>query len=79
MIYYVYVIRSEKNNRIYKGLTQDLEKRLVQHNMGEHKETKGYRPWVLVYSKVFTSQIEAKDYHKYLKSEDGIEFLKTII
>ena len=79
MIYYVYVIKSEKDNRFYKGLTQDLEKRINQHNMGVNKSTKGFRPWVLLYSKVFTSRIEATDYEKYLKSEIGKEFLKTII
>ncbi|MCL4167321.1 UNVERIFIED_CONTAM: hypothetical protein GTU68_004802 [Idotea baltica] len=47
--------------------------------MGENKLTKGFRPWVLIYSKVFTSRVEARDYEKYLKSGTGREFLKTII
>ncbi|WP_396601911.1 GIY-YIG nuclease family protein [Algibacter sp. R77976] len=79
MIYYVYVIKSEKDNRLYKGLTQDLEKRINQHNMGENKSTKGFRPWVLIYSKVFTSRLDARDYEKYLKSGTGRDFLKTFI
>ena len=79
MIYYVYVIRSEKDSRLYKGLTEDLEKRIIQHNKGENRSTKGFRPWVLVYSKVFTLRVAARDYEKYLKSGIGREFLKTII
>ncbi|MDB2462642.1 GIY-YIG nuclease family protein [Algibacter sp.] len=77
MIYYVYVIRSEKDNRLYKGLTDDLQKKIAQHNMGENKETKGYRPWVLIYSKVFISRVEAKDFEKHVKSEEGVDFLKV--
>ncbi|XMO87327.1 GIY-YIG nuclease family protein [Algibacter sp. AS12] len=77
MIFYVYVISSEKDNLLFKGLTNDLQKKIAQHNMGEHKETKEHRPWVLVYSKVFTSRVKAKEYENYLKAEEGIEFLKN--
>ncbi|MCL4149139.1 UNVERIFIED_CONTAM: hypothetical protein GTU68_027922 [Idotea baltica] len=47
--------------------------------MGEHKLTKEFRPWVLLYSKVFTSKLEAVDHENYLKTEEGNEFLKKII
>jgi putative endonuclease len=40
-MYYVYVLKSEKDGRLYKGLTSDLEKRLLQHNAGITKSTKG--------------------------------------
>lgn len=48
-MYFVYVLKSEVDGRLYKGLTQNIENRLKEHNNGKMKSTKGYIPWVLVY------------------------------
>ena len=77
-MYYVYVIKSLKDGRLYKGMTQTLEKRIDQHNKGENRSTKSYKPWKLVYSKGFVELQEARNYEKYLKSGVGRAFLKTI-
>jgi putative endonuclease len=50
MSYYVYVIRSEKTGKLYKGLTGDLAKRLASHNAGKVRSTKGSVPWIIVFS-----------------------------
>ena len=78
-MYYVYVLRSLKDGRLYKGLTQNVEKRLKQHNQGENRSTKGFTPWELVLTKSFDSREKARDYEKYLKSGFGREFLKEIL
>ncbi|MBJ97100.1 GIY-YIG nuclease family protein [Mesonia oceanica] len=78
-MYYVYVLRSLKDGRLYKGLTQNVEKRLKQHNQGENRSTKGFTPWELVLTKSFDSREKARDYEKYLKSGSGREFLKEIL
>ena len=78
-MYYVYVLRSLKDGRLYKGLTQNVEKRLKQHNQGENRSTKGFKPWELVLTKSFDSREKARDYEKYLKSGSGREFLKEIL
>ena len=78
-MYYVYVLRSLKDGRLYKGMTQDVEKRLNQHNQGENRSTKGFAPWELVLTKSFDSREKARDYEKYLKSGSGREFLKEIL
>ena len=62
----VYVLKSEKDGRLYKGLTQNIQKRVKQHNNGHNKSTKGFRPWVLVYKKSFSTRAEARQYEKYL-------------
>jgi len=41
-MYYVYVLKSEVDGRLYKGLTENLEIRLKQHNSGKSKSTKGF-------------------------------------
>ena len=52
-------------------MTSRLDKRIGEHNSGKTKSTKGYLPWVLVYSKAFENRTEARDWEKYLMS--GIE------
>ena len=58
-IYYAYVLRSEKDKRLYKGHTNDLKARLKAHNSGLSKSTKGYIPWKLVYFEEFKTRQEA--------------------
>ena len=78
-MFFVYVLQSEKDGRLYKGLTQDVEKRLLQHNAGENRSTKGFCPWRLVHRRPFSTRLEARAYEKYLKTGAGREFLKEIL
>jgi len=78
-MFWVYVLKSEKDGRLYKGLSQNIEKRLLQHNIGANRSKKGFRPWFLVYKKSFETRIEARDYERFLKSGIGREFLKNLI
>lgn len=49
-IWIVYIIKSQVTEKLYTGITNDLEKRLVAHNNGTGaKFTRSGRPWVLVY------------------------------
>ncbi len=77
--YFVYAIRSCKDSRIYVGLSSSPEKRLFEHNKGDTKSTKGYRPWVLVYKKFVGSRVEARKEEKRLKSGYAKELLKLNI
>ena len=76
MEYFVYVLKSIKDGRLYKGQTSNLNKRLKQHNRGENKSTKGFMPWELVYFETFQTREEAVLREKYFKSGSGREFLK---
>ncbi len=76
-MFFVYVIKSTVDNRLYKGLTIDLEKRVKEHNFGKTKSTSPYKPWILVYCEKFNSRDEARKREKCLKSGVGREFLKN--
>jgi putative endonuclease len=76
--YFVYAIRSKKDRRIYVGMSENPERRLTEHNSGETKSTKSYRPWILIYKKFIGSRIEARKEEKRLKSGYGKEFLKGL-
>ena len=72
----VYALQSESRNYIYVGMTTDLETRLTHHNNGYNKTTKAYRPFILIYTREFSTRTEARNHEKYLKSGSGKEFLK---
>ncbi len=68
----VYVLHSPSYNKIYIGFTSDLENRLKSHNIFASKGwTIHFRPWVLIYTEVYTSKAEAMKREKNLKGAKG--------
>ncbi|MHC4695162.1 MAG: GIY-YIG nuclease family protein [Planctomycetota bacterium] len=57
MAYFVYVLQIEPTGRSYVGQTEDLDRRLAEHNSPVHNTrrytTKHAGPWVLSYREVF--------------------------
>ena len=76
-MYYVYIIRSMRfPDQEYTGATSDLKKRLADHNSGNSKHTKKYKPWELISYHAFSEKDKAFDFEKYLKSHSGRAFGK---
>jgi putative endonuclease len=76
MEYFVYILESEIDGRLYKGQTRDINKRILEHNSGKTKSTKGYKPWKLVYFEKFETRDEAVLREKFFKTGSGRELLK---
>jgi len=77
--YSVYAIESQVDSRIYIGLSSNVLKRLDEHNSGETKSTKGYRPWKLVYCEWVGTRVLARKREIFLKSGYGKGLLKKLI
>ena len=75
-MYYVYIIRSQVDNRLYKGLTKDIDQRIKEHNSGKTKSTRPYKPWSLVYFEEFDNFKAARNREQFFKSGSGREYLK---
>ncbi|MFI5221950.1 MAG: GIY-YIG nuclease family protein [Bacteroidia bacterium] len=75
MNFTVYVLESEKDGIFYTGFTENIERRLKEHNSGKSKFTSGHQPWKIVYKEVAKSRFEARLREKYLKSAAGKRFL----
>ncbi len=75
-MYYVYAIKSLVNDWIYVGMTDDIKRRLKQHNSGHNKSTKPYIPFKLVYFEEQPDREHARKREKYLKSASGKRWLK---
>ena len=78
-MYYVYVIQSEKFQRRYKGVSDNLSRRLAEHNSGKTKSTRAFCPWTLVYFEEFELFEEARARELYFKSAAGRRFLNEKI
>lgn len=73
-MFFAYVIRSCKDQSLYKGHCQDLEIRLSQHNAGSTPSIKHKIPFELVYWEAFDTREEAINREKYFKSASNGPF-----
>ena len=78
-MFIMYVLRSEKDGRLYVGFTENLKRRISEHNSRKTKSTKGYRPWELVYYESLETRTEARKREKYFKSGIGKKILKEYL
>lgn len=78
-MFQVYVLLSLTNSQLYIGQTNNLKKRLIQHNSGKVLATKPYLPYKLIYKEIFDDRASAVKREKELKSTQGRRFLKQFI
>ena len=78
-MYFVYAIASKSRNYIYVGISNNVQRRLDEHNLGYNKTTKPYRPFILIRQEEFPTRSEARKREIALKSTTGKRFLKSLI
>ena len=66
-MFFVYIIRSEKDGDLYTGSTNDLKRRLAEHNSGLNASTKGRAPFELIYFEGYKSESDARKREQNLK------------
>ena len=66
-MFYVFILRSQKNGRHYIGQTKNLDDRLNRHNSGRERSTKSGAPWDLIFTKSFLTRSEAFQLEQKLK------------
>ena len=81
MIYTIYILRSVKDGKFYTGITNNIQRRLHEHNTGKNStpSTKFRGPFVLVYKEEKVNRDEARKREKFLKSGAGREFRNKIL
>ena len=77
--FYVYILFSLKDRKLYIGFTYNLRKRLTEHARGEVSATRGRRPLVLIYYEYLVNKKDAKAREKFLKSGFGREQFKKAL
>ena len=63
-------------HEFYRGHTDDLKRRLAEHNAGKCPHTSKIKPWKVKFYAAFESLELAREFEKYLKSGSGHEFAK---
>ena len=74
-MYYIYVLESKKDKKLYIGHTNDLKERLAYHNKGFVKSTMNRRPFELVYYEASYDLRDVTKREKYLKTTYGHRYL----
>jgi len=75
MFYYVYILQL-KNGDLYKGSTDDLQRRIAEHQNGKVKSTKHYRPVTLIGYEAYCWKSDAIRRERFLKTTEGTRLLK---
>ena len=79
-MYFVYILYSPSSGKTYTGYSNDMVRRLSEHNITEVKGfTLRYRPWVLIHTESFEDNSDAVRRERFYKSGQGREIVKTIV
>lgn len=68
-MFYVYILKSIKDGDLYIGSTNDLRRRLAQHNNGESRSTKSRAPFELRYYESYFKESDAREREFRLKKD----------
>jgi putative endonuclease len=79
-MWYVYILYSISAGKSYVGYSNDVTRRVFEHNVSEQKGyTLRYRPWTVIQVEEFGQKLNAIDREKFLKTGRGREEVKAII
>lgn len=76
-MYYVYILKSEKDKKFYTGYTKNLKLGFKQHSNGLVDSTKNRKPLLLIYYEACLNQQDVTHREKYLKTYLGKLFLRN--
>ena len=76
---YMYILKSERNNRYYIGSTNDLERRLMEHSKGQAKATARLIPLKLVYQEEYSDLLDARRRENQIKKWKSRKMIEELI
>lgn len=79
MMFYVYILQSEKKHQLYIGKTADLRLRLKEHNTAQNTSTKAYIPWELIFYEAHLNNDDATRRERYLKTTQGHQAIRRML
>lgn len=78
-MFYTYVLKSKKDQRLYIGFSSNLKKRIDDHRNGRVVSTKHRRSFDLIFYEAFKDKKDALRREKYLKSSKGKSTLRLML
>ncbi len=77
-MYYVYLLLSGKDGKFYTGSTDDLKRRIAEHEAGYVKSTVRRKPLKLIYYEACLNEADARGRERYLKSGAGKKYIRNV-
>ena len=78
-MWYVYVLYSSRDRKLYVGCTENVQRRLARHNAGAVPATRHRRPLTLIHFEEYTGKGNAFNRERFLKSLWGGRFKKKVL
>lgn len=78
-MFYVYILLSLKDNKLYIGFSSNLKRRIKEHKRGGSKSTKCRLPFKLIYYEAHISEKDARRRERYFKTDKGKSTLKQML
>ena len=78
-MYYVYILKSQKDGKLYIGSTGNLKQRFKNHKNGQVISTKHRRPLILILYEAFLKKTDALRREKYFKTSKGKSTIKMML
>ncbi len=78
-MYYVYILQSLKDDKLYVGYTNDLRQRLTTHNQRKNFSTAPRAPFSLIYYEAYINKNDVKTREKFFKTGWGRGYIKKIL
>jgi len=78
-MFIVYILYSSSIDKYYVGFTNNLERRLLEHNRKKGKYTDGGIPWILVHQEHYAMKSEAMKREKQIKQQKSRQYILSIL
>jgi len=78
-MWYVYVLQSKRDGKLYTGCTNNLRMRIQLHNAGKVSVTKLRRPLILIYCEAYLNKFDAFAREKWLKTGWGRNYIHKVL
>ena len=80
MVYTVYILYSSVIDKYYVGHTDNLDRRLHEHNTGQTRFTSlAGKPWIIVHTENFETRAIAMKREKEIKSKKSRKYIESLL
>ncbi len=77
--HYVYILISLKDNKFYIGYTNDLRRRIQEHNQRKNISTAKRLPVQLIFYEAYPTKADAERRERYFKTDKGKTTLRQML
>jgi len=76
---FLYILQSDSSGRFYVGSTDDLDRRVSEHQRGKNLATRGRGPWKLVHNEKFDTLSEVRRRESEIKCWKSAKLIQALI